>query len=68
MTFGKGWTAEHSDPEALKRIAQGVCREIDKEARARRSGVITKECVGKRMNDAKAAWKEQNRQNTNTKK
>jgi hypothetical protein len=68
MTYEKGWTAEHSGPEATRRILAGLCREMDSEVRARKSG-ITRECVGKKMNDAKAAWKKQHGQKTqNTKK
>lgn len=69
MTYEKGWTAEHSEPEATRRILEGLCRAVDGDVMARRSGIITRECVGKKMNDAKADWKKQHGQKTqNTKK
>lgn len=35
-TFLPGWVAEHTDSEAARRIALGVCVEVDKESRSRR--------------------------------
>lgn len=35
-TFLPGWVAEHTDAEAARRIALGVCVEVDKESRSRR--------------------------------
>jgi len=35
-TFHPGWVAEHTDAEGARRIAKGVCVEVDKESRSRR--------------------------------
>ena len=32
--FQSGWVAEHTDPEGARRIALGVCVEVDSAARA----------------------------------
>lgn len=32
--FQPGWVAEHTDAEGARRIALGVCVEVDKDARA----------------------------------
>ena len=32
--FQPGWVAEHTDAEGLRRIALGVCEEVNPEARA----------------------------------
>jgi hypothetical protein len=46
-TFQAGWVAEHTDAEGARRIAKGVCIEVDKEARSRRQALIAPsvECV-----------------------
>jgi hypothetical protein len=47
-TFQAGWVAEHTDAEASRRIAKGVCVEVDKEARSRRQALAVApsvECV-----------------------
>lgn len=62
--FKKGWTAKHADPEAESRIENGICIQVDDDVRARRSTEITRQCAGQRMNDAKMAWKKQNKQQT----
>ena len=33
-TFEAGWVAEHTDAEGARRIANGVCEEVNPEARA----------------------------------
>jgi len=33
-TFQPGWVAEHTDAEGARRIAKGVCVEVNPEARA----------------------------------
>jgi hypothetical protein len=45
FVFQKGWTAEHTDAEGAARVAAGVCVEIDQNARARRTGVVTTVCA-----------------------
>lgn len=35
-TFQPGWVAEHTNAEGARRIALGVCVEVDQEARSRR--------------------------------
>ena len=47
-TFQSGWVAEHTDAEAARRIALGVCVEVDKEARSRKGEPLkaaSTECV-----------------------
>lgn len=47
-TFEPGWVAEHTDAEGARRIAKGVCVEVDKESRSRRQALTVApsvECV-----------------------
>lgn len=47
-TYQAGWVAEHTDAEAARRIALGVCEEVDKDARSRRQApevLASVECV-----------------------
>lgn len=60
FVFKKGWTAEHTDPEAELRIEDGYCVEVSKDTQARTSGITT-DCIGKKMNEAKKAYKTKNK-------
>lgn len=42
--FRAGWTAEHDNPEGQRRIDAGLCIEVDREARARKSTIVVMEC------------------------
>ena len=47
-TYEPGWVAEHTDAEGARRIALGVCEEVDQEARSRRQAPevsVSIECV-----------------------
>jgi hypothetical protein len=67
-TFQSGWVAEHTDAEAARRIAKGVCVEVDKEARSRRqalSGAPSVECVPEQKESGSIFGLKNNKTNTN---
>lgn len=45
FTFESGWTAEHTDAEALRRIADGICQQVSDGAYPRRQEVVVMECA-----------------------
>jgi len=45
FTFESGWTAEHTDAEAERRIADGVCQRVSDGAYPRRQEVVVMECA-----------------------
>jgi len=45
FTFESGWTAEHTDAEAERRIADGVCQRVSDGAYPRRQQVVVMECA-----------------------
>ena len=60
-TYQPGWVAEHTDAESARRVAAGVCVEVDSEARSRRQApevLPSLECVPeKEHNEPKSAFK-----------
>lgn len=53
--FKAGWTAEHDDPTALKRIALGVCKEVAADVRPTKSALILTQCVPDGLSDSEQA-------------
>lgn len=53
-TFQCGWTAEHDDPEAQRRIDMGVCKKVPKGTFSRKNETMEPptECVAMPSNDA----------------
>ncbi len=45
FAFEAGWTAEHTDAEAQRRIDEGVCQKVDDGAYPRRREVVVMECA-----------------------
>lgn len=45
FTFESGWTAEHTDAEAQRRIADGICQQVSDGAYPRRQEVVVMECA-----------------------
>jgi hypothetical protein len=56
-TFLNGWTAEHADAEGQRRVDEGACKEVAKDARARRSTIVHTECIPDAMPEAPAEEK-----------
>ena len=54
-TFQPGWVAEHTDADGARRIALGVCEEVNQEARAFKykqdAPLSIDECVGPNDHD-----------------
>ena len=62
-TFLNGWTAEHTDSEGQRRIDEGACIEVAKDARARRSTIVYTECIPDEMPEAPAEAKAEQKTN-----
>ncbi len=45
MIYKCGWTAEHADHEAQRRIDEGVCKKAPDDTRARKQTIIINSCI-----------------------
>ena len=45
FVFESGWTAEHTDAEAQRRIDDGICQKVADGAYPRRQEVVVMECA-----------------------
>lgn len=59
-TYQPGWVAEHTDAEGARRIALGVCEEVNPEARAFKykpdAPLSIDECVPPAQSEDKHIW------------